>query len=435
MKTEKFDKAKQLLIIELEKTNLKTEISVGVYGSYARKEAILGWSDLDILIFCKQRIINSNLLMNLRKINIILSENFPEIPITFRIHSIDEFPEYKQFEGSICSYALFSYMKDIKFIFGEDLRDVMRDVIKTISISTAISDLKSKLLSSRHESRSIITSSNNSQPFTQSFHINIIIPYNPERYAIAKYIDYILECCLCCNILKGSFKRKKEEIATEFIRIFPNFKHCDLVLEAINIRNFWGDESKITNGEKFIEKAVMFFEEIINLFDEYLEINQINNSFEGLLINDSNMSYRKNACVILKNKKNRFLIVRKKNEWGFIQGGIEEEDKDLEDTVYRELKEEINLDRTNLKLIATSNYKNVFDWPTNLQKNKQYRGQEQYFYLMEIIEISPNIFLNKNELDEFKWVNCEELKSLIDREDLKESLFFISKEFPIFFKK
>ncbi|MBS3086878.1 NUDIX domain-containing protein [Candidatus Pacearchaeota archaeon] len=402
--------------------------SAGIYGSFSRGEAKENWSDMDVMIFTDEDKINPELFRILESMNKSLSKKYPSIPITFRIHSFDEFPRYRQHEGSICPYSLFSYYKDMIFFYGKDLREEMKIILKSSSIKESIADLRSKLLSSRHESRSLITSSNEFQPFIQSFHVNIHTE-DILKYKISKFADMVLECALCCNVLKGYFVRKKAEIAENFKALFPNFKYSNLPLECNTIRENWSNKN-IALSNDFFQNCANFFEEIIDLFDQNIDYNQINNAFEGFLINDSKLKYRKNVCAIAIDEDNRILIVKKEedNSWQFIQGGVNENES-LLDALKREIKEEIGLNPEQLKTIAAASHLNIYDWPTELQTKKGFRGQEQSFFVVGISD--KNRFkLNEEELMDYKWVDINEIHFFITRSDLIESLNAIKKQFP-----
>jgi len=420
-----FDNLKNDIKNIFESKKPKEVSSVMIYGSYARGDHILGWSDMDVMIFIDSECIDYETFKQLGKINEELSKKYENIPITFRIHSIDEFPNYTQFEGSLCSYSLFSYYLDGIFLYGRNLKNEMYKILKYTTITRVINDLRNKLISSRHESRSLVTSSNEFQPFTQTFHINVKIK-DFKLYKLAKYIDMILECALCCNILKGSFATKKNDISKIFNERFSNFEYSELPLKCIKIRENWSKIDKISYNS-IINECSDFFENIITLFDEKSRYNQINNAFNGILINDTKFKYRKNVCAIIINEHKELLLVKKDkdSEWCFVQGGLENNES-YEEALKRELKEEINL--VEYEILAIGKYKNEYDWPDDLQINKGFKGQSQTFFLIRL-KNKYEINLNKEELYEFKWVNLKEVYKYIEREDIVESYENLSKEF------
>ena len=426
-----FDELKKDLTKEFNETQIEGITCVAIYGSYARGEEVENWSDMDVLIFTNSIKISLDLFKQLGAINIALNKKYPSIPMTFRVHSIDEFPEYVRYESSICPYSLLSYYKDMTVIYGMELNEEIRAVLKRTQISRVIADLKSKIISSRHESRSIITSSNGIQPFTQSFHVPVTID-EPLKHKISKYVDMVLECAICFNILKGELPDKKEMTARIFKEKFGDFEYSNLPLKCSEIRKSWNNFHNFSQEEinKIILDCADFFEKLPDYFDKASEYNQINNTFLGMLVNDTIQKYRKNVCMLVTNG-DEFLIVKKpSNEWQFVQGGLEK-DEDWHEGIKRELLEETGI--TNYTLISEAKHINTFDWPEDLQKKKGFKGQEQHFFILKVNK-SVSIKLDTNELSEFKWVKFEEIMKFITREDIVESILEIRKEFPLILK-
>lgn len=417
---------------EFRKNDVTQIRSVGIYGSFSRKEEILGWSDLDVMVFIEGHKINQQTFEKLTVINNELSKKHPEINITFRVHSFDEFPEYKNYESSICSYSLFTFYKEMDFIYGEDLRKEMRFSLNKKTINEAINDLLSKLISCRHESRSLISSSNNHQPFTQSFHVKVKLD-DQKKYKAGMFSDIILESAMCCNFLKGFYNGRKKEIAKKFEEFFPEFDKKHLPRKANEIRENWNN-TKYEITEDFFYESAEFFEKIIELFRENIELNQINNAFEGLLQNDSKTKYRDNVGGIILNEKNEILVVKKDEDksWQFPQGGIEGSEN-YEEGLKREIKEELSIEPEKILNLNEANHLNKFDWPKKLQRKKGYRGQCQKFFVVKINSNTP-IKIQEEELSSFKWVPIENIGHYITREDLKESFDFIKEEFPSILK-
>ncbi|HLC85858.1 MAG TPA: NUDIX domain-containing protein [Candidatus Nanoarchaeia archaeon] len=419
-----FDSLRKDLETEFNNSKINGVVSVLVYGSYARGDAVSSWSDMDILIIMAEENISMESFRELKRINVSLSRKYKNIPLTFRMHSVDELPEYKRFESSICSYSLFSYFKDCIVIYGLDVRQDIKNIIEKIGIDMVIGDLRSKIISSRHESRSLITSSNEIKPFTQSFHVDVKT-LDHKRYKLSRFIDLVLECAMCCNIIKGAFPTKKNEIAKKFKEIFPDFKYYELPMKYCKIRNQWN--SKLDISEDLFEDCCDFLEKLPGLFESNIRYNQINNAFDGLLINDTNSLYRKNVCAIIINENKEFLIVEKDNsEWQFVQGGVENNET-LLSAIKREIIEEIGV--TDYEILCESNYINQFDWPDELQKKKGFKGQEQHFFIVLEKKIQE-IVLQKDELFNYRWVKLRNIKKFIKREDLVESFDYIIKEFP-----
>lgn len=133
----------------------------------------------------------------------------------------------------------------------------------------------------------------------------------------------------------------------------------------------------------------------------------------------SKLPYRSNvACVIFK--KDKFLIVHHpywpSNFWKFPQGGVDgNEIKEI--AAKRELQEELGTDK--FKVIDKSKFTNQYDWSDDSLEKAGYRwrGQIQTFYLVEFLGNDQDIVVNQEEIDNFRWVDKEELFTLIDHDD------------------
>ncbi len=137
------------------------------------------------------------------------------------------------------------------------------------------------------------------------------------------------------------------------------------------------------------------------------------------------ITYRKNVAAILFNGKN-ILLVRKAgfDFWQFIQGGVEF-NEEFEDALEREVVEETGIKK--IEIIKKLNNHLKWNWNPELQKLKGFKGQEQTFFLVKINPKSK-VKLQKEELEEYKWVHPSEIKEYypkkITSEILKELALF-----------
>jgi len=149
----------------------------------------------------------------------------------------------------------------------------------------------------------------------------------------------------------------------------------------------------------------------------------------------SKSAYRDNVCIIVKNRSNKFLVVKDvKGYWGFVQGGVSRKDKDRVCAAFRELKEEVGLSEKDVKFIGLSKVKNRYDWPKSFNRDG-YRGQKQVFCLLELKK-AKKLVLGKKELKDYLWVDKDELKFFFkyDWRNHLKCVEKMSKEFPDFFK-
>jgi len=152
--------------------------------------------------------------------------------------------------------------------------------------------------------------------------------------------------------------------------------------------------------------------------------------------NKKNLPYRDSvACIVYKDFK--FLLVQlkgwPKNFWKFPQGGIKEEETEI-DAIKRELEEELGT--KNFKIITKSFYGNIYDWDNKsiALAGYKWRGQNQKFFLIKFLGNDDEIKINKNELNTFKWLKKEQINKHINHKhkifkNYKETIKKIIDEF------
>lgn len=120
---------------------------------------------------------------------------------------------------------------------------------------------------------------------------------------------------------------------------------------------------------------------------------------------------------IVNNKTNKLLLLLgspedpqyHKSFWYVVTGGKEDTDKNLEQTVAREIKEETNLDVVDsLYLNWIFKYKSLGNICT------------EYVYI-SFVDVDSNIVLNEESID-YKWCDIDEFIELIEWSDDKEFL-------------
>ena len=80
--------------------------------------------------------------------------------------------------------------------------------------------------------------------------------------------------------------------------------------------------------------------------------------------------YRKNVGLIIINDQGKVLLCRRKksNSWQFPQGGIDQGETPKR-AAYRELYEEVNIKRNEIKFIGSTNFWATYDLPDEYKKN------------------------------------------------------------------
>lgn len=132
----------------------------------------------------------------------------------------------------------------------------------------------------------------------------------------------------------------------------------------------------------------------------------------------SGMPYRQGANAIVLNSYGEVFIVQKSNykdnEWDLPGGGLED-DETPAIGVLRELEEELGT--KDFEVLAQSKYINKFEWPLDViergfsKRNKWYRGQEKYQFLVKFNGNKNDIKLQEEEIKKAKWVKPSELES------------------------
>ena len=121
--------------------------------------------------------------------------------------------------------------------------------------------------------------------------------------------------------------------------------------------------------------------------------------------------FRPNVGIILADQDGRLLWARRlggQDAWQFPQGGIDS-DESAEEALYRELMEEVGLDKANVKVLGATRGWLRYRLPKKLVRKKEPQciGQKQKWFLLELITSESNIDLNaskKPEFDTWDWV-------------------------------
>lgn len=130
------------------------------------------------------------------------------------------------------------------------------------------------------------------------------------------------------------------------------------------------------------------------------------------------LPYRPNVCIILYNREKKVLLGERSNQPGifqFPQGGVE--DGPLEENVYREIYEELGIERKfieiNKKLDATHRYDFSEIPPYAAGK---WRGQEQSFWLVSFIGENVDIQVNTPhpEFMSYRWCAIDEVRMIAE---------------------
>lgn len=121
--------------------------------------------------------------------------------------------------------------------------------------------------------------------------------------------------------------------------------------------------------------------------------------------------YRNNVAMVVANGMGQVLLAERCDQtgWQFPQGGIEKNES-CEQALYRELYEEVGLDDTHVRPVASTATYLCYVVPKHLRKARNLRafvGQRQRWFLLLMTSTSDVVNLNTSLTPEFRswcWV-------------------------------
>lgn len=120
--------------------------------------------------------------------------------------------------------------------------------------------------------------------------------------------------------------------------------------------------------------------------------------------------YRHNVAIVLLNENKQVLIAKrfKKNSWQFPQGGINKNES-FTDAMYRELNEEIGLNKNDVEILNQTKDWLHYDIPKKFRrKGSPVIGQKQIWFLLQIKCPDSKIRLDTHkeiEFDQWRWID------------------------------
>jgi len=315
----------ELLNNHLSKENIK---AIVLLGSVLDKEAVLKYSDIDILVLLESPdgpgSIDYNDLRKIREIVKTLSKKY-EVKISILTHTLDDFRNYLDIEflKHYSQGKVLYRKKDFKF----------RDFVEhQIEARGGISELTIKplIIYNLREMRFQIA-----RKFAS---LNIFNTSGYIRTYGREFIDRVFETADWCLIYKGIWCKKKKEITEKIVANYGKSINTRPMLKAYSIRKDWNYISD-EELQAYIEgEGVKFIFDLIKVVLEDYTSKRIK---------------QRVAAVILKDSK-ILLLHRFKGsqEYYVLPGGGVEEDESIADALRREIKEETDLSLSELVKIA-----------------------------------------------------------------------------------
>jgi len=129
------------------------------------------------------------------------------------------------------------------------------------------------------------------------------------------------------------------------------------------------------------------------------------------------LPYRPNICILLRNHRGELLLGERLNcagAWQFPQGGVEIE-APIEDSVYREIEEELGIMRKDLRIVAKLQATNTYDFiEPPLYAVNRWRGQTQTFWLVDFLGSDSDITVTTPHPEFRAWQWCP-IESILEK--------------------
>ncbi len=137
--------------------------------------------------------------------------------------------------------------------------------------------------------------------------------------------------------------------------------------------------------------------------------------------------YRKGISALIINEDKKILIVNLisfQKHFFAIPGGGQEKGETLDETAYREIKEELGIDPSLLRYKCKSEKPLIFKFenPKISKDGSEYMGSERHFFVFDFLGSDNDIKVAQDEVRAYKWVSFSELdKYLLFKNQLIET--------------
>lgn len=125
--------------------------------------------------------------------------------------------------------------------------------------------------------------------------------------------------------------------------------------------------------------------------------------------------YRPNVAALIVNTDGNLLICERANmpgAWQFPQGGVDDGES-MEQALYREVCEEVGIEKTNYEIIdRREGYRYLYPPEVRVKKIRKHgnHGQEQTYFLCKLKPTAPPINVNQHpqEFGAYRWILPDE---------------------------
>ena len=154
------------------------------------------------------------------------------------------------------------------------------------------------------------------------------------------------------------------------------------------------------------------------------------------LMNQSNKIFRKGVSALILNTDNKILLVNLESfetKYFAVPGGGVEQDETWEQSVYREIKEELGIEKDLLILqgVALEPLQILFKQGKLHRDGVEYDGMERKFFGFRYKGDDSNIELQKGEIRSYMWTTVAELKNyLLFENQLQDTISKLLEIFP-----
>lgn len=179
---------------------------------------------------------------------------------------------------------------------------------------------------------------------------------------------------------------------------------------------------KVKNGEWFgdaIREYAKGHEIDNNLITRLSPFTQaVQNAYAEYLVKSNKLGYRKKVSGVVTDNEGKYLIVQlttySEGHWNFSGGGIEK-GEEPEETILRELREELGSDK--FKILKRSSIKHKYEYPPQAiakrlrDEGRTWLGQEVAYFQLLFTGSESDINPDPVEIRHVKWVDYKELES------------------------